>query len=155
MPDFGDWSQEVFTILNDDATLAITLTGGVYLFRDLPEAFSRLDLPAAYDPSTNFLRPIAIVKGADAVPLFAARSQDSSNRHTVVNQTMQIWIYDAVHTGWDNISIAASRIYVLLEQVKLTQSWNTEFSGQINSRREPDLRDASFILQEYLVTGRL
>lgn len=155
MVDFGDWSGEIYDILSVDVTLISLITGGFYLYRDMPESFNRNTMPDAYDDTTKFLLPTMVIKGRDPIPTGEVRSNFSSVKFTVVNQTIEIWMYRSAVGNWDALNQAAARVYQLLEQEKVEQTWNIELLGQTNIGREPLLRDAPFILQEYRIKGRL
>jgi hypothetical protein len=113
----------ILTVLEDDATLGATLTGGVYRAVEI----SRQATPAAFDGNGELL-PCALLKMETATPW---GPHDDSGRLYVV-----VYFYE--RAGYANIEAARKRVYDLLHRVKVTPE---DGSGNYDVRHGNDLVD--------------
>ena len=113
----------ILGVLQGDATLLATLTGGVQRAVEI----SRQATPGAFDANGELL-PCALVKQETATPW---GPHDDSGRLYVV-----VYFYE--RAGYANIEAARERVYGLLHRVKLTP---VDGSGNYDVRHANDLID--------------
>jgi hypothetical protein len=148
------YATAVFNRLSADSTLLTLLPGGVMHHRDLPEeGLSRDSAPSgvyAADPDGR-LQPCCVVRGRAVVPTTFLR--DLNTQFTSTQQVVECWFYDDPDAGWDSISLAATRVYQLLQEKPVSGSFNMTLANEIEDRA-PELGDACFIRNDYAVIGR-
>lgn len=113
----------VVDLLQNDAILTATLTGGVHRAVEI----SRQTTPTAYDGRRELL-PCALVKQETATPW---GPHDNSGRLYIT-----VWFYD--RADYTAIETARKRVYALLHRTKLTP---TDGSGCYDIRHANDLLD--------------
>lgn len=108
----------------DDIMMAI-LTGGVYTDEEVDvEGIRRGEdfvTDAAFDPSTGYLLPCALVRQRGLNPVVNVRSQKIGDEFTAVQQVVEIYYYQ--HRGHAFIDLAKNRAFDLLEGVRLSDSY--------------------------------
>ncbi len=110
--------SSVKAVLEADATLLSTATGGVY---DPDEAgrmeLNRTTTPAAFD-SNGILKPTVYLKSRGDTPDGILR--DDANQFNSTVEVIEVWAYDDPDTGYSNIRTMLDRCYVLLHAQGLT-----------------------------------
>ena len=96
--------EAVIALLQADATLVATLTGGIQNRRGI----SRTDLPAAYNDRGE-LKPTAVVTIEATSPVGPAQF-DFEQRF------FQVWIYEQAGNNYAGIDVAKERIRALLHR---------------------------------------
>lgn len=134
--------NDVYTILAGDATLLTTLTGGVYKKESTGiDGISRDTAASAFDGSTGFLRPCALVRQRAVVPDGVLR--DMVAQKLTVREVVEVYLYeDRTYTAIDT---AKARIFTLLQGVQLTDSFELGLINIVPRIREMDgpLKNAS------------
>jgi hypothetical protein len=146
---------DIYTILNADATLLATLTGGVWK-RELlgVEGISRQTAAAAFD-SNGYLRPCALIAERATVPDGAVK--DLMQRVISTRTVVEIYLYQDVSGGYTALDTAAARVYALLQGRQLTASFELELANVVGRWREMDgaLKNACATRYDFLVTGMM
>ena len=102
----------IAAVLNADATLLATLTGGVYARGALGRAgLTRETAAAAFDGTTGYLLPCAVVVERAEVPDGNVQDQDAQIASAA--QIVEVYVYE--DAGYTNIDTALDRIYALLQ----------------------------------------
>lgn len=126
----------ITALLQNDATLAAILTGGVHHVQEI----SRQTTPAAYDANRE-LKPCALVKAEAATPWGVHR--DSSRLYVV------IYFYD--RHGYTNIEAARRRVYDLLHRVKVIGSYEVRHANDMLDQEDEPL-GAAMAVSRFVVT---
>jgi hypothetical protein len=146
--------QPVVDFLKLDATLTGLLTGSIYNFTDAGRnGLNRLQLPGAYDSTTGFVKPVAIIAEMDEMMDLEAVSPNTG-RFSIQSQ-IYIRILDHGDHGYGVISQASARIKVLLNckpQI-ISNCWQMIYRRSLQDRREPLLKDACYYQDQYDVHG--
>ena len=148
------YAQPVVDFLKLDATLVSYLTGGIYIFSDAGRnGLNRLQIPGAYDSTTGFVKPVAIVAEMD-LSLDQESVSPNTGRFSVTSDVF-IRIMDHGDNGYDTIALAASRIKTLLHckpQI-IANAWQLILTKTMEDRRETVLKDSCYFQQQFQVHG--
>lgn len=126
----------ITALLQNDATLAAILTGGVYRAQEI----SRQATAAAFDGNKE-LKPCALVKQETATPWGVHR--DSGRLYVV------IYFYD--RHGYTNTEAARRRVYALLHRVKVTGSYEVRHANDVLDQEDEPL-GAAMAVSRFVVT---
>lgn len=145
---------DFYTILNADATLLATLTGGVWKRETLGvEGVNRQTAAAAFDATTGYLRPCALIAERATVPDGAVK--DLMVRTISTRCVVEIYLYADSGAGYTALDTAAARIYALLQGKQLANSAEIELVNVVGRWREVDgsLKNACATRYDFLVPG--
>ena len=125
--------NDVYTVLNADATLLATLTGGIFKIESIGiDGIDRESAPSAF--SGGFLRPCALVRERSFVPDGVLR--DSMAQKLTVRQVVEIYLYeDRTYTAIDT---AKARVFTLLEGYQFSDSFEVQLVNVVPRMREMD-----------------
>jgi len=130
----------IAAVLNADATLLATLTGGVYARGALGRAgLTRETAAAAFDGTTGYLLPCAVVVERAEVPDGNVQDQDAQIASAA--QIVEVYVYE--DAGYTNIDTALDRIYALLQGYQLTGAFPLEWANTINRQRDTGALDGA------------
>ena len=125
-------------ILEADATLLITATGGVWDFDETGRlGINRTTTPAAFD-ANEIIRPCILLKLRSSEP--DQSLVDEGARYQSVSEALEAWFYE--DTGYSNIETMRDRVWVLLHAVQLSGTFMCLWAGDVRQARDTDL-DAS------------
>jgi hypothetical protein len=137
------------TILEADATLLATATGGIWSYDETGrQGLSRTITPAAFD-SNGVIRPCILLKMRDAIP--DGQLADDASQTVSLREMLEAWFYQ--DTGYAAIETMRDRVYVKLQAVQLTGTYGCWWAGDIRGARDTEL-DASVERADYLVRRR-
>lgn len=144
---------DFYTILNADATLLATLTGGVWK-RELlgVEGITRQTAAAAFD-SNGYLKPCALIAERATVPDGAVK--DLMQRTISTRVIVEVYLFGDSGAGYTALDTAAARIYALLQGRQLTASAEVELVNVVGRWREVggSLQNACATRLDFLVPG--
>ena len=144
---------DFYAVLNADATLLATLTGGVWKRESVGvEGLTRATAAAAFD-SSGYLRPCALIAERATVPDGVVKDLMAQKVSTRV--IVEVYLYADAGAGYSALDTAAARIYVLLQGKQFTGSAEVELVNVVGRWREVDgpLRNAAGIRYDWLVPG--
>ena len=145
---------DFYTILNADATLLATLTGGVWK-RELlgVEGITRQTAAAAFDATTGYLKPCALIAERATVPDGAVK--DLMVRVVSTRVIVEVYLFGDSGAGYTALDTAAARIYALLQGRQLTASAEVELVNVVGRWREVggSLANACATRLDFLVPG--
>lgn len=127
------------------------LTNIVQVFNsgDVPvEGINRDNFPQAYDLNA-LLTPILIVKGRGNIPTSGLRAYKT----TSTRQIVELWLYDDRDEGWDAIEQAAELCYGLLQDERVTGTFQMRLFNEIDNERDVDMGNACMLRRDYEVIG--
>ena len=102
-------------ILEADATLLATATGGVWDFDETGRlGLSRQSTPAAFDANLT-IKPCILVKSRSTNPDYILA--DDANKYVSTREILEIWLYQ--DSGYSTIETMKLRIHILLHTVQL------------------------------------
>lgn len=146
------YADAIYTILSEDDTLLDTLTGGVYLKKNLtPEGIDREETEDAYDDD-GLLLPIAIVKARGNIPTFELR--DEAEQLTSTEQVVEVWFHNDRDAGWGALETAADRVYALLHDKQIPGGFRATLVNEVTDFRDPEMDNACTQRLDFQVTGR-
>ena len=130
----------LLAVLEDDATLLATLTGGVYGEAEI----SRQETPAAFDVNGEVL-PCA---------LLALEAEDPAGPFPTSSRAF-VTVYFYARTGYSEIDTALGRVYALLHRTRVSNEgvWEIRHAGDVRDQRDPAL-DCAMSMSRYQVTWR-
>lgn len=143
------FSAEIVTLLQADATLVATLSGGIYEYPTVGrKGLTRLLSPNAFDETSGFVKPAALVLELDDEP-----DGDIVGLSTSFKTPVAIFIYDKGDTNvkYTNIETAHSRIYSLLHLAQIAGAAQVLYDKTVKYKREPNLLDAAYFRAMYNV----
>ena len=113
-------NQSIITaILEADATLLTTATGGVIEWADTNRlGISRETTPDAFDSTTGLIKPCILVKGRGERP--DGGIADDTGQQLSTAEVVEIWFYE--DTGYTNIETMRARVYALLHGQQVDNS---------------------------------
>lgn len=118
----------IYDLLNDDATLMATLTGGLHTKAEI----SRQATPTAFD-SNDEIQPCGLLKFETQTPWGV---HDHSSR-----LYFSVMLYE--RSGYDNIETARGRVYTLLHRQKVSPAsggcWEIRHAGDTPDTEDPAL----------------
>lgn len=121
------------TRMTSDVTLMLILTGGVFKTETVGvEGITRETTPAAFDLSTKYLLPCALVRQRALVP--DGIVEDDIEQDTSVRQVVEIWLYE--DRGYTSIDAAASRLFVLFQGWQFSDAFPAKLINQIERQRD-------------------
>lgn len=139
----------IYSVLATDDVLTDLVQ--VYRYSDLPaEGINREDFPQAYT-SIGILRPMVVVKGRGSIP--TRDVHDAGDQYTTTRQVVELWMYNDRAAGWATLHLAADRIYALLHDRQVANSFQVLLVNEIDDERDPDIGDACMLKREYQVIG--
>lgn len=142
--------NDVYTVLNADATLLATLTGGIFKVESIGiDGIDRTSAPAAF--TGGFLRPCALVRSRSFVPDGVLR--DNIAKRQTVRETVEVYLYeDRTYTAIDT---AKARVITLLMGHQFSDSFEVELVNIVPRMREPagPLMNASMERLDFLVVS--
>lgn len=125
-------------ILEADATLLATATGGIWDFDETGRlGINRTTTPAAFD-ANEIIQPCVLLKLRSSEPDQAL--VDEGARYQSVNEILEVWFYE--DTGYSNIETMRDRVWALLHAVQLSGTFMCLWAGDVRQARDTDL-DAS------------
>ena len=146
--------SDFYAVLNADATLLATLTGGVWKRESVGvEGLTRQTAAAAFDGTTGYLRPCALIAERATVPDGVVK--DLMAQKVSTRTVVEVYLYQDSGAGYTALDTAAARIYVLLQGVQLANSAEIELVNVVGRWREVDgpLRNAAGVRYDWLVPG--
>ena len=146
--------SDFYAVLNADATLLATLTGGVWKRETLGvEGVTRATAPTAFDATTGYLKPCALIAERATVPDGVVKDLMAQKVSTRV--TVEVYLYGDAGAGYSALDTAAARIYVLLQGKQLANSAEIELVNVVGRWREVDgsLMNACATRYDFLVPG--
>jgi hypothetical protein len=125
--------SEVYTRLAGDATLLTTLTGGVFKREELGrEGITRETASGAFDATTGYLKPCALVSQRNIVPTYDVADEMTPLRS--VSQVVELFLFD--DTGYTSIDTAMLRIFRLLEGYSLSDGYPLSMINVVDRDRD-------------------
>ena len=122
-------------VLEADATLLATATGGVWSFDETGhKGLSRTLTPAAFD-SNGILKPCIMVSQRNANPGY--NLQDDNGQMVDVRQVVELYMFQ--DDAYSAIETMKSRCYALLHAQRLTGYHRVEWAGDVRLGRDLDL----------------
>lgn len=150
----SSFAQAIVNLLNADATLLTTLTGGAHNFSDGGKnGLSRIQIPGTFDPQTGLLKPVCLV--AEFAEVSDNQIVDTMTQYhsTVTPVVMRIW--DNGNNGYSAINTCFQRIYTLLAYQQVTGAFQILFKGVLRDQRDPLIKDAGYYQASFDVHGSL
>jgi hypothetical protein len=137
-------------ILEADATLLATATGGVWDYDETGRlGLSRELTQAAFD-ANGIIKPCVLIKSRSITPDYILA--DDANQYVSTREVIECWLYE--DTGYANITTMGQRIFVLLHARQLDGTFAVRWAGDLpQPLRDTDL-DASLGRSDYTVIGR-
>ncbi len=135
----------IYALLNGDATLMATLTGGLHQAVEVGE-IDRQTTPAAFDANGE-IKPCALLKFSDQahIPPYTHGAR----------LIVSLYFYEA--KGAQNIDAALARAYVLLHEQKVTPAvgacWEIRHADDVLDARD-DALNCSLAISRYQATIR-
>lgn len=130
--------SDFYTRMVADTALMLILTGGVYKSENVGIEGINLDTTsAAFDATTQYLKPCALCKQRPRVP--DRMIADSLAQIASVVQTVEIYIYQEAIAGansYSAIDAAVARLYVLFHGVPFADSYPVEYTNLIDRMRD-------------------
>jgi hypothetical protein len=142
--------NDVYTVLNADATLLATLTGGIFKVESIGiDGIDRTSAPAAF--TGGFLRPCALVRERSFVPDGMLR--DMVTKQLTARQVIEVYLYE--DRTYAAIDTAKARIITLLQGHQFSDSFEVELVNIVPRMREPagPLMNASMERLDFLVVS--
>ena len=126
--------NDFYGVLNGDATLLTTLTGGIYKVESIGiSGISRDVAPAAYD-ADGFLLPCALIRERSFVPDGVLR--DTMAKQLTARQVVEVYLYeDRTYTAIDT---AKARVIALLMGYQFADSFELELANIVPRLRDPE-----------------
>lgn len=122
-------------VLEADATLLATATGGIYSFDEAgSEGLNRTTTPSAWD-SNGVLKPCIMVSARQANPGYNV--PDDGNQSMDVRQVVELYFFQ--FDGYSAIETMKSRCYVLLHAKRLSGPYRVDWAGDARLGRDLDL----------------
>jgi hypothetical protein len=127
-------------VLEDDATLTATLTGGVYGEAEI----SRQGTPGAFDANGEVL-PCA---------LLTMEAEDPAGPFPTSSRAF-VTVYFYARAGYSAIDAALARVYALLHRQRVSDEgvWDIRHAGDVRDQRDPAL-DCAMSMSRYTVYRR-
>jgi hypothetical protein len=144
--------NDVYTVLNADATLLTTLTGGIFKVESIGiDGIDRTSAPTAF--TGGFLRPCALVRSRSFVPDGVLR--DNIAKQLTVRETVEVYLYSDGAAGYSAIDTAKARVIRLLQGHQFADSFEVELVNIVPRMREPagPLMNASMERLDFLVVS--
>ncbi len=144
---------DFYAVLNADATLLATLTGGVWKREAVGvEGLTRQTAAAAFD-GNGYLKPCALIAERATVPDGVVKDLMAQKVSTRV--VVEVYLYQDAGAGYSALDTAAARIYVLLQGKQLANSAEIELVNAVGRWREMDgaLKNACATRLDFLVAG--
>lgn len=144
-----DYLPALLSALQADSTLTGTLTGGIYLKREMREEITnRKVYPAAYNNGKE-MKPLLIIKGRRVIPNGA---KDASNQYQATRQPVEFWFHQDGDAGFATLRTAANRLYALIQMKPYAGAAQWRMDGELEDN-DPALNNAATIMKEYLLIG--
>lgn len=144
--------NDVYAILNADATLLATLTGGIFKVESIGiDGIDRTSAPAAF--TGGFLRPCALVRERSFVPDGVLR--DNIAKQFTARQVVEVYLYSDGAAGYSAIDTAKARVISLLMGYQFADSFEVELVNIVPRMREQggSLQNASMERLDWLVVS--
>jgi len=135
-------------ILEADATLLTTATGGVWDYDETGRLGINRMLTSAFD-SNEIIKPCILLKSRSAEP--DQSLVDEGARYQSTTEMLEVWFYE--DDGYSNIETMRDRVWTLLHAVQLSGTFMCLWAGDVRQARDTDL-DASVERSLYQVTTK-
>lgn len=136
------------TLLEGDATLLATATGGVWDYGETgDQGLNPSTTPDAYDDDGR-IRPTVLLRSRGPKPDGALR--DSDGQYSSTREVLEIYFYEDY--GFSNIETMRNRVYALLHEQQLSGTFKVLWSGDSPPIPDPET-GASLQRSEYTVHG--
>lgn len=136
-------------ILDADATLLVTATGGIWDFEETGRlGINRTTTAAAFD-ANEIIKPCVLVKLRSEVPDLVL--VDDASQYRSVIATYELWFYE--DDGSALIDTMIARCYTLLHAVQVSGTFIVYWMGDAMLVRD-DIIDANVNRSDYLATVR-
>lgn len=133
------------TVLEADATLLATATGGIYDYDETGRlGLSRTTTPDAFD-SNEIIKPCILLKRRSRTPDNVLR--DDANQYSSAVDVIECWLYE--DNGLSNIETMSSRIYTLLHAKQISGTFQVLWIGDVQPFRD-DAMDAMALRSDYM-----
>lgn len=133
------------TVLEADATLLATATGGVWDYDETDrQGLNRTTAPAAFDASQN-IKPCVLLKLRSSIP--DGQLADAAGQVASVRETIEVWLYQ--DRGYADIETMGLRIYALLQEQQLPGTFLVTWQGALRAGRDIGI-DANIERNDYL-----
>jgi len=119
-------SDDIKAALLADAPLVALLTGGIH--NDVEE-INRQDTPSAFDATTKEIKPCALIKIPNEVPVGPFLRS--------VRTTAVLYFYQ--RSGYSVIEPAMALVFTDLNEKRIGQIWNMEYAGGVYQQRDQAL----------------
>lgn len=138
------------TILEADATLLATATGGIWSIDEAGRmGLNRTNTPSAFD-SSGIIKPCVLLRARAMVPDFILR--DDSNQYNSARQILECYFYQ--DNAYTSIVTMRDRVYVLLNMKQLTGTFLVSWAGHSGEQFDYDI-NACVERSEYLANLKL
>lgn len=144
--------NDFYAVLNGDATLLATLTGGVWKRETIGvEGLTRATAATAFDGTTGYLRPCALIAERATVPDGVVK--DLMAQKVSTRTVVEVYLFNDAGAGYTALDTAAARIYVLLQGKQLANSAEIELVNVVGRWREEggSLKNAVATRYDFLV----
>lgn len=135
-------------ILEADATLLATATGGVWDYNET----GRLGLNRELTPSAfadGIIKPTILLKSRSINPDYILA--DDANQYVSTREMLEAWLYQ--DTGYSAIDTMKQRIHVLLHAKQLSGTFSCRWDGDLRPPRDTDL-DANVDRVDYEIRSK-
>lgn len=133
------------TVLEADATLLATATGGVWDYDETDrQGINRTTAPAAFD-ANKVIKPCVLLVLRSATPDRAL--EDYDRQVASVREVVEVWLYQ--DKGYTAIETMGLRIYALLHLKTLPGTFQVSWQGFIRAGRDIGI-DANLERNDYL-----
>lgn len=122
-------------ILEADATLLTTATGGVWDYDETGRLGLSRELTAAAFDTNGIIKPAVLLKLRSINPDYALA--DDANQYVSTREMLEIWLYQ--DTGYSAIETMKQRIHTLLHAKQLTGTFSCRWDGDLRPPRDTDL----------------
>lgn len=142
-------ADAIVTVLEANAALLTTLTGGVYTITETGRnGISSVSVEDAYDPTTGILQPMATVyyRGDN----LWGGGHDPAVKFDTLRGIAEIRLYDDGDQEDTAIESASDQIEALLHEEYITGAGYLKRINKFNDR-EPEMNNALLILLEFQV----
>lgn len=147
---------DIKTVLDADSGaggVATLCTGGVISWQALgPQGVTPDTLAAAnaYDPATNKLRPLVVVKEGNRSPTGQIMSDDAQKADW--REVVGLWVYDDRDAGFSTIQTVITRLHTVCHG-KRAGGLLMRYAFTLNPDRDPALDGACFMRYDVAVVG--
>lgn len=138
-------------LLEADATLLATATGGVYDFDETGRmGIGRTNTSAAFEQTTEIIKPCVLVK--TRAPVADYILADDANQMVSFTEALEVWLYE--DSGFAAIEAMKPRIFALLHARQFGGAFICLWQGDFRPPMRDIELDANFERMEFKVRAK-